>query len=88
MNQHKKTKFVHFVDEELMFSPSHIWINSASIETAEKIRAVHPEIDEIPKIINNYRCKHHPDKIITPKYLEFHAKITLRYLQELFNSNK
>jgi hypothetical protein len=54
---------VDFVDEELMFSPNHIWLNFASVETAAKIRAVHPEIDEIIKIILKYRCKQHLDNI-------------------------
>jgi hypothetical protein len=79
---------VHFVNEESIFSPSHTWLNSASVEKAGKIRAVYPQIDEILKIINNYKCKQHSDKIISIKHLEFHADIPLRHPWELFSSEE
>lgn len=64
-----KTTRVRFIDEDLMFSPSSDWLTALSGTTTSKIKSVHPEIDPLLRLINNYKCKQHPDKVISFNHL-------------------
>jgi hypothetical protein len=74
------------VNKELIFRPSYTWLNSASVETAGKVSALHLEVDEILNIINNYRHKQHPNSDITLKHLKLQTKITFKHSRDFFSS--
>jgi len=83
----RKTQ-VRFIDDELMFQPSREWLEEIGTVSTSKIKAVHQEIDEILRTLNNFRCKQHPDKTLSFQHLEQHPEVRLQRPEQLFSHGK
>jgi hypothetical protein len=62
-----------------MFKPSLAWLEADGTTAISSIKSVHPEIDAILKIINNYRCTQHPERTLCFNHLEHHPEVRLKH---------